>query len=124
MRGPGGGEQKTQENCRCPSYFHNEKLKTALPSLKSKVPTTLLSHVVYHIKCPGCNSSYARQTTRHLATRLQEHSRASSHVGTHLLNCGQTMENASVEVLERSKLPSKLLTLEALHISRRQRALI
>ena len=74
----------------------------SLPSLKSKAPTTLLSHVVYHIKCPRCNSSYVVQTTRHLATRLQERSRASSYVGTHLLNCGQAMENATIENLRRN----------------------
>ena len=94
----------------------------------SKVPTTLPSHVVYHIKCPGCIFSCVGLATRHLATQLQEHSRASSHVDTYLLKSGQTMENASVpwkmEVLDRSYLQSKLLTLEALQYLDDNRALI
>lgn len=40
------------------------KMMTALPSLKSKIPKAMLSNVVYHITCPGCQSSYVGQTTR------------------------------------------------------------
>ena len=103
-----------------PVIFTMRKTKTALPSLESKIPKTLMSRDVYQIECPGCNSSSVGQTTRHLATRLHEHSLVSSHVGSHLLKCGQIMENASVKLLNRSNRPTKLLTLEALHISRLQ----
>ena len=103
--------------------FQSPSLKSSL-SLKSKIPKTLMSRVEYHIKCPGCNSRYVVQTTRHLATRLHEHSRKSSHVGSHLLKCGQIMKNASVRLLDRSNRPIKLLTLEALHLSRLQPGII
>ena len=99
--------------------FTTRKMKTALPSLKSPIPKLLLSHVVYQITCPGCQSSYVGQTTRHLTTRIQEHSRISSHVGDHLKNCNTTMEDCEIKVIDRTTNAAKLLTLEALHISRR-----
>ena len=102
-----------------PVIFTMRKMKTALPSLKSKILKTLMSRVVYQIKCPGCISNYVGQKTRHLVTRLHEHSRVSSHVGSHL-KCGQIMENVSVKILDISNRPTKLLTLEALNISRLQ----
>ena len=55
---------------RVPVIFTTQKLKTAVPSLKSKIPNHLCSSVVYHITCPGCSVSYVGQTTRHLTTRL------------------------------------------------------
>ena len=78
-----------------------------------------LSNVVYQITCPGCQSSYVGQTTRHLTTRIQEHARPASHVGSHLRNCSQTMQDADVNIIDRTNSNTKLLTLEALHISRR-----
>ena len=100
------------------TIFTTRKLKTALPSLKSPVPKMFLSNVVYQITCPGCQSSYVGQTTRHL-TRIQEHARPASHVGSHLSNCSQTMQDAENNVIDRTNSNIKLLTLEALHISRR-----
>ena len=93
------------------------KLKTALPSLKAKIPRMLKSHVVYQIKCPGCRSSYVGQTTRHLSTRIREHSRNSSNVGEHLSQCGVVLTEDNVKIIDSSSY-SKLLILETLHISK------
>ena len=101
------------------TVFTTRKLKTALPSLKSPIPKMFLSNVVYQSTSPGCQSSYVGQTTRLLTTRIQEHARPASQVGSHLRNCSQTMQNAEINVIDRTNSTIKLLTLEALHISRR-----
>ena len=111
--------KKLRRTVEVSTIFTTRKLKTALPSLKSPIPKMLLSNVVYQITCPGCQSSYVGQTTRHLTTRIQEHARPASHVGSHLSNCSQTMQDAEINVSDRTNSNIKLLTLEALHISRR-----
>ena len=117
--------KKLKRACNATVIFTTRKMKTALPSLKSPIPKLLLSNVVYQITCPGCQSSYVGQTTRHLTTRIQEHSRVGehlktpSHVGEHLKNCNATMDDAEIKVIDRTTNAAKLLTLEALHISRR-----
>ena len=80
------------------------KLKTALPSLKAKMPRMLKSHVVYQIKYPGCQSSYVGQATRHLSTRIREHSRNSSNVGKKLSQCGValTEDNRQQQQLQQT----------------------
>ena len=92
--------------------------KTALPSLKSRVSDVFQSHVVYRLTCSGCNASYVGQTTRHLTTRLREHGRPRSKVGQHLLECNELIENVQFKIIDKSDNVPKLLTLEALHISR------
>ena len=111
--------KKLRRTVEVSTIFTTRKLKTALPSLKSPIPKMFLSNVVYQITCPGCQSSYVGQTTRHLTTRIQEHARPASHVGSHLRNCSQTMQDADVNIIDRTNSNTKLLILEALHISRR-----
>ena len=110
---------------KCPKMFKMftmRKMKTALPTLKSKIPKLLQSHVVYEIICPGCKSSYVGQTARHLTTRLCEHSRDSSHMGTHLKICHRSEKfgKGNIKIIDKTSNPVKLLTLEALHIARRK----
>ena len=40
---------------------------------KSRVPTSLLSNVVYNYKCSQCNATYIGETSRHLYSRYCEH---------------------------------------------------
>ena len=104
---------------RVPVIFTTWKLKTAaVPALKSKIPNHLCSSIVYRITCPGCSASYVGQTTRHLTTRLNEHSRISTPVGEHMTQCVGNSENLVAKIIDRSNEPVKLLTLEALHINR------
>ena len=95
-------------------------MKTVLPSLKSKIPDDLKSRVIYEITCSGCKSSYVGQTTRHLMTRLAEHARNSSPVGSHLENCTGHAPLINAKILDQCEDPGRLLTLEALYIARRQ----
>ena len=101
--------------------FTTRKFKTCLPSLKTSFARELRSKVVYKLTCSGCNSTYVGQTVRHLATRVDEHRKADSPVGQHLLECnkevGGTAELKS-EIIDQTANTHKLLTLEALHICR------
>ena len=59
------------------------KLTITLPILNSSFSRDLKSNVVYKLSCCGCNSSYARQTVQHLATKVEEHKKEDSSVGIH-----------------------------------------
>ena len=95
------------------------KIETVLPSLKSKIPEDLKSRVIYEMTCSGCKSSYVGQTKRHLMTRLAEHARISSPVGSHLKNCIRDASEIWSKILDQTEDPGRLLTLEDLYIARR-----
>ena len=73
--------------------------------------------MVYKLICSGCNSTYGGQTVQHLATRVDEHRKADSPVGPHLLESnkevGGTAELKS-KIIDQTANTHKLLTLEAL----------
>ena len=56
---------------------------------KCKTPIGLQANLVYNFKCHGCDTQYIGETSRHLKTRLAEHSQLSrkSHILDHNLNC-------------------------------------
>ena len=99
------------------TIFTTRKLRSCLPSLKGNFSETLKSRVVYSITCPGCESCYVGQTTRHLSTRLKEHLRKSSPLGTHFAECGVDVKTVKAKVIDSCLNINKLLTLEALHIA-------
>ena len=49
------------------------KMRTCLPSLKSKIDKNLKSQVAYKILYPGYSACYIGQTSRHLITRFKEY---------------------------------------------------
>ena len=99
---------KGLENQRiCPQISHCEKMKTALPSLKSKIPKRFYSNVVYEVICPGCQPSYVGQTTCHLTTRMREHSRPPSHVAEHFDLCKKQLNDVEVKTIDRLE-PSEI----------------
>ena len=95
------------------------KLTTALPSLKTQVPTPLRSRVVYHIQCPGCQASYVGSTSRHLQARVAEHRSRGTPVGEHFNNCIHEKPSwDDVKILCSTTRPGPfLLALEALCIN-------
>ena len=104
-------------NAPCRIIFKLRKLKTVLPSLKPPTDKMLKSHVVYQIKCTGCNASYVGQTTRHITTRLSEHRSRKGPVKDHFIKCEKDIDNDCVKILDSTtKSDSYLLTLEALWI--------
>ena len=44
------------------------KMRTSLPSMKSKVEKNFKTRVVYKIVCPQCKACYVGQRSRHLIT--------------------------------------------------------
>ena len=87
----------------CKIIMTLRKLKTVLPSLKSPVEKGLKSGVVYEICCSRCNSRYVGQSSRHLTTRIKEHSRISTPVGSHFLQCGVKLTLNDVKILATSQ---------------------
>ena len=101
------------------SILTMRKLKTVLPSLKSSTKEILRSRVVYKLACPGCNTCYVGQTTRHLLTRFREHKNdKSGPVFKHFQECLGTRPNVEdIEVLYKGpKNYETLLAIEALFI--------
>ena len=50
------------------------KIKTALPSLKTRVENVITSNIVYKYSCSHCEEvSYVGLTSRHLKARVSEH---------------------------------------------------
>ena len=101
------------------SILTMRKLKTVLPSLKSSTKEILRSRVVYKLACPGCNTCYVEQTTRHLLTRFREHKNdKSGPVFKHFQECLGTRPNVEdIEVLYKGpKNYDTLLAIEALFI--------
>ena len=108
-------------NAPCNVIMTTRKLKTCLPSLKPLVPKMLLSNVVYKLTCPGCTASYVGQTVRHIQRRVREHLGNKGIMKSHFEQCSidplSIQDNNFVSILDRTNRISKLLTLEALHIS-------
>ena len=102
----------------CKVILTLRKLKTVLPSLKPSIEKSFKSGIVYQITCPRCNSRYVGQSVRHLLTRIKEHSRKSTPVGSHfaLCNCVLSIDN-DVKILATSNSQRQLLIKEALLIN-------
>ena len=101
------------------SILTMKKLKTVLPILKSSTKEILRSRVVDKLACPGCNTCYVGQTTRHLLTRFREHKNdKSGPVFKHFQECLGTRPNVEdIEVLYKGpKNYDILLAIEALFI--------
>ena len=98
----------------CKVIMTLRKLKTVLPSLKAPVEKSLKSGVVYEICCSRCNSRYVGQSSRHLTTRIKEHSRVSSSVGSHFSQCVIKLTLDDVKILATSQTLKHLMILEAI----------
>ena len=104
-------------NAPCTIIMTIRKLKTTMPSLKQPVENMLRSGVVYKITCSSCKACYVGQTSRHLQTRIREHSNTIGPVKKHLENCKQQLKKDDIEIIKStSRGETLLLTLEALWI--------
>ena len=81
-----------------------------LLSVKESVPKYLQSFVVYRFTCHGCNANYIGETTRHLTTRIKEHSEtdSKSHIFKHL-NTNSNFGNCVTLNILRSQTPPLLI---------------
>ena len=84
----------------------------------------LRSNVVYKLTCPSCscNASYVGQTVRHVQQRVREHLGSKGIMKSHFDACGvdplSIQDFDFVSLLDKANKTSKLLTLEALYISK------
>ena len=97
------------------------KFKTVMPSLKPPVEKMLRSGLVYQLTCPSCDARYVGETCRHMLTRFKEHTQKAGPMKKHLQQCGATLTEDQVDILQMSSRGEDfLLTLEALHIRERK----
>jgi len=67
--------------------FKTKKLCSYFP-IKDRSPKVLMSGIVYEFKCPfDKDISYIGKTTRHLTTRIKEHTKHNSLLCNHFLSC-------------------------------------
>ena len=90
-------------------------------SLKSDVPKSLRSGVVYFFKCASCNSSYVGETSRYFETRVHEHLNKSSQptaIFQHLQknqNCKTKCNESCFKIIDRARTKFTLEVKEAIH---------
>ena len=84
------------------------KIKNLL-TVKDRVHRSLRSCVVYKFSCAGCSSAYIGETTRHLSTRVREHSKNSP-------SCKSLCNESCFKVLDSANNYLNLKVKEALHI--------
>ena len=90
-------------------------------SVKDPVPSGLRAGVVYKFLCAGCSACYVGETTRHVSTRVREHtfSDRTSHVFKHLQNsdhCRTLCSNDCFSILDHASTTFQLKIKEAIHI--------
>ena len=105
--------------------FTTRKLEPCLLSLKTAFSNDLKSRVVYKLSCSESISTYVEQTVRHLTTRIEEHKKADTPVEFHLQQYQFEGNSADLswEIIDRSNNQTKLLTLEAIHITKEKQGL-
>ena len=81
-------------------------------NVKDPIPKFLKSFIVYEFPCPGCNTLYIGETTRHLSTRIKEHLETDkkSHIFAHLVNnktCKALSTENCFEIIDSASSPFK-----------------
>ena len=121
-------KQKIVKHCKYDCKSTNIKIAFSpfkvgdLFSVKESVPKYLRSFVVYIFTCPCCNASYIGETTRHLTTRIKEHSEtdSKSHIFIHLntnRNCKELCDTECFEIIDSATSSYRLKLKEAMYIN-------
>ena len=104
----------------------NPKTTGSLFRFKDRLPSELMSGVVYKFSCGGCNASYIGCTRQRFGARVSQHLGRSDRTGTtlsappfseprnHSASCHRPISPSNFSILDSS--PSNLLTLESLYI--------
>ena len=88
---------------------------------ESKMPSELISDVVYLFTCAGCGSNYVGETSRYFDTRVHEHlfkSTQPSSVFKHLesnKNCRKNACKANFRIIDKARSKYYLEIKEAIH---------
>ena len=103
--------------------FSSFKIKNMFGN-KDSIPSDLLSSVVYKFSCAACNSCYIGETTRHITTRVKEHTTdKNSHIFKHLQNsplCKSQFTPDCFKVIDKANSTFSLKLKEALHIKKQK----
>ncbi len=92
-------------------------LRSKLFHPKDKVDKSDRTGVVYHIKCPCCDSNYVGETERNIRQRMKEHHRSSSPVGHHMdFNKHNFSNDSDVSILHQESGWFHRGVAEAIHI--------
>ena len=87
-----------------------------------KITLIIFTNLIFKVQIfSGCESSYFRQTVRHIQSRVREHLGSRGTMKVHLEKCGvcpSTFSENSIKILHKSHSLSKLLALEALYINK------
>ena len=115
---------KLQKLTNVQVVFTTRKLESCLLSLKSAFSNDLKSRVVCKLSFSGRTSTYVGQTVRHLTTRIGEQKNRLTG-RPHLQQCQLEGNSADLswEIIDRSNNRTKLLTVEAIHISKEKSGL-
>ena len=84
-------------------FFFNSKTINGLLNHKEKLPTALISGLVYHYKCDACSATYIGQTKKCLQTRVGEHFGVSPRTGSLLVRPPQSTIRDHIEICGSSK---------------------
>ena len=66
-------------------HHFSDSLRTSF-SFKDVIPLHLVSHIVYHYKCPSCNAGYIGETSVHSKVRWCQHLGVSCFTGAPTAN--------------------------------------
>ena len=72
--------------------------------------------MVFELTCNGYKSIYVGQTCRHITTKVAEHAKSDSPMGTNAIECNGDKTAFQWKTLDQCTNQSKLMTLEALYI--------
>ena len=80
------------------------KLKTLMPSLKSRTALCSQSNVIYQYECASCHEAYIGYTTRHLGVRIDEHAKKSKSkaIWRHHQSCNGTFDKRNFNCLYKT----------------------
>ena len=110
--------------------FKSTNRLSSIFSFKDKLPSYLLSGVVYKYKCSRCNSTYIGKTKRHLHKRFSEHQgrspltgklvkgQCSTTVRDHMLSCDTAVAFSEFEILSRDSNSKSLKITESIFIKK------
>ena len=90
--------------CLIEPVFTLRKLKTLMPSLKSRTALCSQSNVIYKYECASCHEAYIGYTTRHLCVRVYEHAKKSKStaIWRHHQSCNGTFYKKNFKCLYKT----------------------
>lgn len=77
--------------------FNNSFTINNFFKFKDRIPSHMISDVIYYYKCPQCGADYCGETTRHFKTRISDHRGVSARTNRPLLDPKSTIYDHSLQ---------------------------